>query len=42
MMPELERRKAELIKKREGFEPVSHEAIAEHSKNYAKMQEERR
>ena len=42
MMPELERRKAELNKKREAFEPVSHEAIQEHSRRYAQMQEERR
>ena len=34
MMPELERRKAELNKKRQAFEPVNYEAIQEHSKRY--------
>ena len=41
MMPELERRKAELNKKRQAFEPVNYEAIQEHSKRYQQMQEER-
>jgi uncharacterized small protein (DUF1192 family) len=34
LMPELERRKAEMAKKRDALQPVSHDAIKEHGKRY--------
>jgi hypothetical protein len=37
LMPELERRKEEMAKKRDALAPLSHDAIREHSRRYSQM-----